>query len=574
MKARTLLLARSAAPALMLAAPGAFAQSAPVPAPPYNIGDAVRQADEARRAEPPRAAVAPVLPQLVEPRLILSAKETLFVRAFDVEGRRPEDEAELAELLAPYENRKLNLAQIYEAADKVSAYYRGKGYILAKAYVPAQDARGKALRVKLLLGARGSVTVRNQSYVSDEHLQDLVDETLSVSPLVEKESLERAMLLVSDLPGAGTPRIVVAPGQAQGTSDLVFDVPEGRQFDGYLFGDNVGSPYTGRDRLNGGLSLNSPLGIGDKLSLSGIVSERAGLANGRVAYAFPLGHDLRAEIGAFRTTYALGGVYKDLNATGRAESVTATLTYAAERSREESIYLWTNFTHKWLTDKILDVSTAARTIALGSIGVTRESMGALFDLPLATSSTFSFTGGNVTISDPLLRAANIAGANSVGAYYKLNLSVNATLALSESVSFATWLRAQKGLNRNLDTSEQFSLAGFYGVRSFDEGLSGDSGYIVTPELKVALPQVEDYRHSFSIFTDLGGAWLEDGSYTALQRSYTGVRDAGLGYNATYEYSSGRFLVLKAQAVHSYGSNSGSRLYDRHTKGLVQIGFTF
>jgi hypothetical protein len=34
------------------------------------------------------------------------------------------------------------------------------------------------------------------------------------------------------------------------------------------------------------------------------------------------------------------------------------------------------------------------------------------------------------------------------------------------------------------------------------------------------------------------------------------------------------LVLKAQAAHTYGTNSGATAYDRHTKGLLQVGFTF
>lgn len=542
---------------------------------PYNIGDAVRQAEQSRQAQPPRSEAAPALPQLVEPRLKMSEKEKLFVREFQIEGALAGDEAALRELLAPYEKRKLVIADIYAVADKVSGFYREKGYLLAKAYVPAQDARRGALRIKLLPGAFGAVTIKNQSLVRDDYLQGIVDSARAESPLIHKDPVERAMLMIADLPGAGTPRIVVSPGRAQGASDFVFDVPEGRLFEGYLFGDNAGSPYTGRNRLNGGVSLNSPLGFGDRLSASGIVSEDAGIANGRVAYSFPLGYEgLRAEISAFRTTYSLSGVYEDLEATGRAEAVSATLTYAAKRQREESVFIWGNFTHKWLNDNILGESNARRTLALGTIGATRESIGGLFGLPFATNATLSFTGGDVNFPDPTQKERNVAGADTVGSYYRINLSVNATLALDEQFSFSTWLRAQKSLSGNLDSSEQFSLAGFWGVRSFDEGLSGDSGYIVTPELRYALPAIEALRHSLGVFTDIGAAWLEDGSYTTTQKSYTGVNDVGLGYYATYEYSAGRSLLLKAQVAHTYGSYDSARTYDRHTKGLVQVGFTF
>lgn len=559
--------------ALSMTAPSALAQS--VPTPSYNIGSAVREAEESRQAPPPAATTAPVLPQLVEPKFTLSGKESLVIRSFIVEDHAGEDDAALREILAPHEGKKLTLAQIYAVADEVTAYYRGKGFLLAKAYVPAQDARKGALRIKLLPGRYGSVMVKNSSLVDDDILQGLVDGARAESPVIRKEPLERAMLRISDLPGAATPRIVVSPGREQGASDLVFDVPADNRITGYLFGDNVGSPYTGRDRLNGGVTVNSPFGIGDRFTASGIVSEDADLANARVAYAFPLGLDgLRAEIGAFRTTYALTGVYDALDATGRAEAVTATLSYAALRRRDESLYVWSNFTYKWLDDKIAGTSTARRRIALGSVGVNYDTLGDLFGRPFVTSSSLSFAGGSVEFPDPAQRTSNLLGARTGGDYYRVNLSVNATLAIDEKFSFSTTLRAQKALNRNLDSSEQIGVAGFYGVRSFDEGLAGDSGLIVTPELKYALPTIDRYRHSFGVFTDIGAAWLEDGSYTTTQRSYTQIADIGAGYAATYEYSNGRFLLLKAQAAHSYGTNHGASAYDRHTKGIVQIGFTF
>ncbi|PWB82832.1 MAG: ShlB/FhaC/HecB family hemolysin secretion/activation protein [Methylocystaceae bacterium] len=571
MNFRVFIASCGALQATMLAAPSASAQSVP----PYNIGDAVRQAEESRQAPPARPAAAPVLPRLAEPQLTLADKETLLVRKFELEGPRFIDEAETREILAPYENRKLTLAEIYAAADKITTLYRSKGYLVAKVYVPAQDARRGVLRFKLVPGRYGAIAVKNESLVADEFLRNVIDGARDEAPLIHKDELERAMLLVSDLPGAGAPRIAISPGQKPETSDLLFTVPEGRRFEGYLLGDNFGSPFTGRDRLTGGVSVNSPLGYGDRLSASGIVSEHANLANGRVAYSFPLGHDgLRAEVGAFRTTYALTGVYKDLDATGSAYAVTATLTYALKRQRDESIYVWTNFTHKWLNDRIAGSSTADRTIALGTVAVTRDTAQSLFGLPLTTSATLSFTAGYVDFADPTQKAANIAGADTAGNYYRINLALNSIVALNEKLSLSTSLKAQKSLVGNLDSSEQMSVAGFWGVRSYDEGLAGDSAYVVTPELKYALPEFYGYRHSIGLFTDVGAAWLENGSYTTTQKSYTQLNDVGLGYYATYEYSSGRFLLMKGQVAHTYGSHDGAASYDRRTKGLVQVGLTF
>lgn len=543
---------------------------------PYNIGDAVRQADESRRAAPqPRIGTGPVLPTLVDPPFMLKDKEKLLVRSFKLEGPSLVDEAQVRALLAPYEGRKLTIAEIYEAADKVTTLYRIHGYLVAKAYVPAQNAKSGVLRLKIVPGTFGAVTLRNESLVRDSVMQGVMDQALAGSTYVHKDPLERAVLLMSDLSGAGMPRIAIGPGRAPETSDFVFGAPEGRRADGYVLGDNYGSPFTGRNRLSGGLNLNSPLGFGDRLSAYGIISEQENLKNGRVAYSVPVGYGgLRAEVSAFRTTYVLGGVYEGLDATGTADGVTGTLTYALKRQRDESIYLSGNYTYKSLNDNILGVSLSHRTMNVGTVAATRETNGAVFGLPLITSATLSLSVGNVNFPDPAQRAINIAGVNTVGDFSKFNLLVSSTVGLTDTLSLSTNFRAQKSLSGNLDSSEQIGLAGVWGVRSFDEGLAGDSGYVVTPELKYALPGLNNFRHSVGLFTDVGGVWIADPSYTTTQRSFTQLNDVGLGYYATYEYSPGRLLLLKAQVAQTYGSNDGAQSYDRRTKGLLQVGLTF
>jgi hypothetical protein len=97
---------------------------------------------------------------------------------------------------------------------------------------------------------------------------------------------------------------------------------------------------------------------------------------------------------------------------------------------------------------------------------------------------------------------------------------------------------------------------------------------VTPELKYALAGFNGYSHSLGVFTDVGAIWIADPSYTTTQKPYTQLNDVGVGYYATYEYSPGRLLLLKAQVARTYGSNAGAQSYDKQTKGLLQVGLTF
>jgi hemolysin activation/secretion protein len=551
--------------------PVAWAQNVP-----FNIGGALRQSEEAQKPPLPAATAVPVLPKLVEPQLVLKDNETLFIRTFKVEGPNLGAGADVQEILAPYQNRKLNFAAINEASDKITTLYRTKGYLLAKAYVPVQDARSGVLLIKLVPGEYGTITVKNESLVSNPVVGEVIEQARTASPYVRKDDLERVMLLTSDLAGADVPRIATAPGQQPGTSDLAFDVPPTRRIDGYLLGDNYGAPWTGNNELSGAVNVNSPLGLGDKISAFGLISEDSGLKNGRVAYSLPLGFSgLKTEIGVFRTTYALGGTFAGLDATGTADGITATLAYALKRQVDESYYVSGNFTHKVVNDNAFGISLNNRTINLGTLALSRDTAGTVFGLPLKTNATLSYTEGHVDFPDPDQLLANILGVDTAGYYSRVNLSYVATLGLTDKLSFSTNIRGQKALFRkSLDTSEQFYLTGFFGVRSFDQGFGGDSGYLVTPELKYALPDFLGYRHAIGVFTDAGGAQLENPQFSVTQKEFTQLNDVGAAYYATYDYLPNRSLLLKAQVAHTYGSSNGAELYNKGTKVLLQVGFTF
>ncbi len=175
----------------------------------------------------------------------MKSNETLLIRHFTTEGAGPVPEADIQAMLAPYENRKLNLAQIYEAADKVSNLYRERGYLVAKAYVPAHGrSEGHAADQD---HHRQIWKDRRQERVagSYDYVQGVINHALDGATEIQRKELERAMLLVADLAGGGMPRVAIGSGKQPETSDFVFDVPQGRRVDGYLLYDNSARPMSG-----------------------------------------------------------------------------------------------------------------------------------------------------------------------------------------------------------------------------------------------------------------------------------------------------------------------------------------
>ncbi len=158
--------------ALCLCAHESHGQALPLPN--YGIGDAVRETQPPRAPAPSKAAPAPVIVAPQERPLNLPAGETLMVREFRVEeGAGLVSPAELQAALDAYKGRALSMAEIEQATATVTALYRDHGYLVARAYVPRQDASGGMLVVRVLVGAYGNFTLKNRSLVRDSVLNDV-----------------------------------------------------------------------------------------------------------------------------------------------------------------------------------------------------------------------------------------------------------------------------------------------------------------------------------------------------------------------------------------------------------------
>lgn len=557
--------------------PLALALAAP---PPTLVPYSGEAAHEGAPTPPPveKSEPVPVIPQEEEEPLSLPEGETLHVSDFQVEGGDAAAAADIEALLAPYRNRDLSLAEIYEAAGKITAYYRAKGFLVAKAYVPKQDATSGVLLLKVVIGKYGKISLDNQSDVWDFLVQGTFDTAMAVGDPVSEDEVERAMLLTSDLPGTDMPKIAISPGQQPGTTDFAVQAASTHRISGYLLADDYGSRYTGTDRLSGGVDVNELLGLGDKFSFSGKTSEGAGLQDYRFAYAFPLTNSgLRSELAYSRTTYKLGDIYQDLDATGTVDTLEATLSYPLIRTHAESLSVAVNLANKRLWDTALGEKIDNKKDNVGTVSLENRANGSLFGFATSTDVVGSLSYGNLEYPNLEQKVANQAGADTVGEFGKLNLALSGQVALTEELSLAAALKGQKAMLRNLDGSEQMALSGpDNGVRSYYEGVLGDNGYFANLTAKYALPQIPEldaYKHSVGLFTDVGRVYLENGAYTS-QRNGVRLSDIGIGYYATFEYWTDRYLIAGVEGVTSVGPNEDSGTKNPRATVLARIGVTF
>jgi len=509
-------------------------------------------------------------PSKATPTAQPSGEATVFIARIVFEGNAHIPSQELETLVQGSLGKAHTFEGLKSIASTVTAHYRKRGYFVARAYVP-QDAIAKdTLTLAVIEGNYGAFTLSNTSLVNDANVQGLLD-AVKEANIISVNTLERAMLLINDTPGAKVTKADIMPGALVGTSDFLIQAEATSPYTAYAIGDNYGSRYTGRYRLNLGLNALSPFGYGDKLSLNGVLSSTGDLKNGKVAYNFPLmNNGLRGEFSASHTTYSLAKEYKALDALGHATTLEAKLSYPLIRSRQETLNLSMGFAHKKMEDEIqsANVKTPKESNAL-TLGGDYTRTGLFLGLNANTTVSLALTHGRLSINETIAKAQDAAGAKTQGSYSKLAGSIEQSVYFNPTYSLTTSLRFQHALGgKNLDGSEDFSLGGAYGVRAFPDGEhSAENGYILGAELFYALPSVQGINHRASLFADTGYAKMQNSLSGSKSSKY--LSDIGVGYQAAYKE-----FFTKVQVARVIGGEKVQSEPERNTRVLVQVGWIY
>ena len=495
--------------------------------------------------------------------------KTIFVKTFYISGIHALKEEELHALVLEEENKEHTLASLEKTASLLTKYYREKGYFVARAYIPKQSMKEGIIEIAVIEGNYGALKLQNNSLVNDRILQGMLDD-IKDENVVSTDTLERAMLIINDTPGAKVTRADVKPGTELGTSDFLIQASETKPYNAYIVGDNYGSRYTGEYRTSIGVSANSPFGWGDKIGINGLLSTKTDLRNGKVYYNFPLmSNGLRGEVSAAKTTYSLAEEYDALDAIGNATTLEASLIYPLIRTQAETLNLTLSYDNKHMKDEIRSTNTVTKKESNAlNLGANYTETSSLFGLPSGTNASLIFTFGHLSFDNADALVIDQAGAKTDGGYSKVVATLEKSLAFDETYSMTGSLRLQKALGgKNLDGSEDFSLGGAYGVRAFPDGeLSAENGYIAGLELFYALPSYESITSKASIFADSGYAKMENSTGATEPRQ---LSDMGLGYQASYKE-----FFAKAQLARVIGGSDVKSEPNYQNKFLLQLGWVY
>jgi hemolysin activation/secretion protein len=294
--------------------------------------------------------------------------------------------------------------------------------------------------------------------------------------------------------------------------------------------DNYGNRYTGAYRLGASIDVNSPLNMGDLLSLRAL-SSGPNMKYARLAYQLPIGvSGLKLGGAYYDTQYKLGESFAATQAHGSASSSSLFVTYPFVRSVAANLYGTLNWEYKKLQDQTdAVVSNVEKQVMLVTAGLSGNRQDALWGGGFSSFSIALTTGQLSMDAQSLATDSASTSANSHGSFSKLAYSARRQQTLGNGYSMLLSVSGQQA-NKNLNSSEKFSLGGALGVRAYPQGEgSGDQGLLANIELQRNLTA----QWQGLVFYDFGQVDINRNPFAAGSntRSLGGV---GVGLNGQIE----------------------------------------
>lgn len=485
-------------------------------------------------------------------------------------------EAQLTALVADAIGQELDFAGLEALAQRVTEHLKKAGFILARAYLPRQDVTEGELEIAILAGRLdskqepvkivpgGKLALR----IDPERLKAIAATKLKPGAVANENELQRALLLMNDLPGV-TARSRLEPGSEPDTTSVVIDVEQASMLSMTTSLDNYGSRYTGNIRAGISLQADDPLGIGDRVVLSLTHADLSD--NVMLNYSLPLGSEgLRLGVSASSMESNTG---KELARLGNASESTTfgfNLSYPIIRSRQQNLSVTFAADERHYLDMTRSLVTNKRETRPTSIGINGDLLDDLF-FGGYNRAGMAFVSGELDILHPGMRAGDAGSAKTQGRYSKFTWNASRLQRMGGSLSLMLAATGQYA-GKNLDSSEKFALGGPTAIRAYAGGeASGDEGIVANIELRYELPATSWGQLQLSGFYDHGRIKLH---HTPWLNSITNVSGrniyslSGIGFGIQLSKTGSHNISLTlAQRL---GNNPGrSLLSDKDSDGLSE-----
>lgn len=404
-------------------------------------------------------------------------------------------------------HKTISVADLQTLVQKITTDYREKGYILSRALLPPQEIKDGTVRIEIIEGFISTVSVTGKPAGARKLIEEYGQHITQSRPL-KLADMQRAMLLMNDLPGITVKAIIIPSKTTPDAADLTL-VADYNLLSAAIEQDNYSTRFLGPIESSLALSVNSIFAGGDVTGGNATVTSKVSeMQYYNLYHTQPLTSDgLSYTIGTSYTATQPQFLLAPVEIVGLSASFYGNLTYALIRSREQNLFLHALANYQNVTSTILGFplyQDRVRSLTFGGTYETSDRWNGSDNMGLDLVQGFPILGAamHAEQSRPEGRAQ----------YTRMMLNISRLQQpFYKRLSLFTALSGQYSFQPLLAT-EQFSIGGPIYGRGYgpseivgDEGLAGkvELRFDTQPE-KYFLQTVEYY-----VFYDAGVIWNRD-----------------------------------------------------------------
>lgn len=458
---------------------------------------------------------------------------------------------------------EIPLSEIYAIADRITKFYQDQGYILARAYIPAQEIESGEVNIAVAEGTIADVRFEGPFPVRGP-LADALADLRGQSPLKIRQ-IERWTLHLNDFYGAQF-RVVFKnaadlkePALPADSVVIVLVGEKKKPVNAALTYDNSGSRYLGPNTVTATASIN----YGDthfqrtQLSYTASAPTRE-LHMATIEHDIPLNaRGLEAQFDAQKIDGRPGYSLKKFDIKSESKQFGAALQWAPIRQRDENLTLRGKFSAQNATTDIVNTNLSEDRVRVFRLSARYENL-----------APGAMNAGEIRLDkglDGLLGASekgdlNLSRAQGNPGFTKLGASLSRRQQILDDYEIVADMSGQYSATPLL-SSEEFGYGGPAFGRAYDPSeIVGDKGFSAALELRrapysFAFIDVQPY-----IFYDFGKVWNID---TGQPKTESGA-SAGIGARASAENLSAGLtlakpLTRKIETPQGYSDADGPRV---------------